>query len=46
MTRCYRPERPSLWRDFRAIPFDLRGADVLLAPALVWVAAMIAHALA
>ena len=45
MTRAYHPPRPSLWRDLRAIPFDLRGAPMLLVPVMLWLAAMIGEVL-
>lgn len=38
MIRAYRPERPSVWRDVRAVPFSWRGLPMLLPFAFVAVA--------
>ena len=41
MIRAYHPERPSLWRDVRAIPFNWHGLPMLAAFAVVLVWAVL-----
>ena len=34
--RAYRPARPSMWRDVRAIPFDLREGMAVIGSLAMW----------
>ena len=34
--RAYRPARPSMWRDVRAIPFDLREGLAVIGSLAMW----------
>lgn len=44
MIRAYRPERPSLWRDVRAIPFAPKQGFPMLLPFVAVGVAMIGSA--
>ena len=36
MIRAYRPARPSMWRDLRAIPFSMREGLAVIGSLAMW----------